>query len=36
MLEIEIKVRVPDIATIRNHTIACGGKHSETLNESDT
>jgi len=36
MLEIEIKVKVPDITAIRDQTIACGGVLSETLNEYDT
>jgi adenylate cyclase class 2 len=36
MLEIEIKVRVPDTGTIRNQILALGGTHSETLTEHDT
>lgn len=36
MLEIEIKVRVTDIGTIRDQILACGGALSETLAEHDT
>jgi adenylate cyclase class 2 len=36
MLEIEIKVRVPDTGIIRDNILANGGTHSETLTEHDT
>ncbi|PKL59929.1 MAG: class IV adenylate cyclase [Methanomicrobiales archaeon HGW-Methanomicrobiales-4] len=36
MLEIEIKVRVPDIGAIRDQILSCGGALSETLTEHDT
>ena len=36
MLEIEIKVRVPDTGKIRENILASGGTHSETLTEHDT
>lgn len=36
MLEIEIKVRVPDLGDIRNRIIACGGVLTEELTEHDS
>jgi len=36
MLEIEIKVRVPDINAVREQVISCGGVLTETLTEHDS
>ncbi|MDD1728461.1 MAG: class IV adenylate cyclase [Methanospirillum sp.] len=36
MLEIEIKVRVPDINTVRERITACGGVLTEVLTEHDS
>lgn len=36
MLEIEIKVRLPDISKVRDRILACGGIHTETLTEHDS